>query len=53
MLSNRVDSESLHPFDHFDTKIEIITMKKIALDFFNAVSPKCAPVGGEPPKQEI
>ena len=49
MWSNRVYSESPHPCGHFDTKIEVLTMKKLELDFFKAVNPKCAPVGREPP----
>ena len=53
MSSNRVDSESPHPCGHFDTKIEVVTMKNISARFFNAVNSKCAPVGGEPPKQEM
>ena len=39
-----VDSESPYSCGHFDTKIEVVTIKNN-----RAVIPKCAPVGGEPP----
>ena len=49
MWSNRVDYESPYPCGHFDTKIEVVTMKNINARFFsNAVKPKWASFGGEP-----
>ena len=47
MWSNRVYSESHCPCGHFDTKIEVVTMKNIsARFFFNTVNPQCNPVIG-------
>ena len=34
MWSNRVYSECPHPCGHFDTKIEVVTMKYISARFF-------------------
>ena len=47
--SNQIDSESPHSCGHFDTKIEVFTMKNIrAKTNSNAAKPNCAAVGGEP-----
>ena len=51
MWSTRVDSESPYSCGHFDTKIEVVTMKKNRARFFNAVNLKCNLVGGEPPME--
>ena len=34
MWSNRVYSESPNLYSHFDTKIEVVTMKTISAKFF-------------------
>ena len=48
MWSTRLDSKSPHSCGHFDTEIEVVTIKKILeLNFFQRHEPKCAPVGGD------
>ena len=54
MWSNRIDSEGPLPCGHFYTKIEVVTIKDVsARFFFNAMNPKCAPVGEEPHKSSF
>ena len=48
MWLTKVDSKSLHLIGHFDTNIEVVTMKNIRARFFKVVNPKCAPASGEP-----
>ena len=40
MWPTRVDSESPYLCGHFDTKIEVATIKIIALDFFQHCEPE-------------
>ena len=53
MWSNRVYSESPHPCGHFETKIEVVTMKNISARFFQHHEPKCNPANREPHIREL